>query len=60
MLTNTNENSAHAEMSGTAPGLQRMFQYCEFMEHCKADAATLPLQVPATRMRKSVKKSTAF
>lgn len=42
MLTNTNENSAHAEMSGTAPGLQRMFQYCEFMEHCKADAATLP------------------
>lgn len=41
MLASTNENSAHAEMSGTAPGLSRMFQHCDFMEHCKTGTATL-------------------
>lgn len=52
----TNETSAHpegkysqeqmtevkqAEVSGTAPGLARMFHHCEFMQHCKTNAATL-------------------
>lgn len=52
----TNENIAHpgrkysqnqlaeakqSELCGTAPGLKRMFRYCEFMGHCKTDAASL-------------------
>lgn len=30
-----------AEVSGTAPGLARMFRHCAFMQHCKTDAAII-------------------